>query len=266
MLFDSDILERFPKTVQQFSDKRRKDSKRTEQFGDVLEPFTPRTIKLGEKQARISGLLRDFAPIKVEEEALEILSLENEGMEPLLSPRKKEVSFSHDELEEAKVQAFAAGLTQGKEETQAQLGQQFAEERVAWAEKHAQEIEETRTTTINHFAVNWEQSLRDGLDAIKSRIEQDLAVLLSNLVGSSLTKQAMDDFSAKIAHEAMTAAQPLIIEGKQELLDAFAAITKLEPQQYQLQPTELDDVRVVLKDGVISTRLAPLMQELKALI
>jgi len=266
MLFNSDTLEHFSKTAAQFSEKKHDENKKTEQLSDVLEPFTPRTIRLDERQARISGLLQDFAPIKMEEEVMDIFPLESEGMEPLLSPGKKEVFFSRDEMEGAKIEAFAAGLAQGREETQTQLNRQFAEERAVWVEKHAQEIEETRTTAINHFAANWEQDLRISLETIQKRIEQDLAILISDIVGHSLTKQALDDFAAHIAHEAMATGKPLVIEGKQALLDAFAAITEQTPHRYQLQPTQLDDLRVVLKDQVISTRLAHLMQELKALI
>jgi len=235
--------------------------------GDVLEPFTPRKIRLDPKEARLSGILRDFSPHEAVIDAGQILSLANEAMEPLLNTSHSVLpSPSYEMLETVRAEAFAMGLAQGKQEMRQELTQQFDHERAELAAHHHERIEAAKAAVAIELAADLQQALDEGLSVMRHQLEQALASLIAQVMTARLTREAVGDFAARITHATMASTQPVVIEGNKTLLAAFADQTDLAEERYQLQPTNSSEIRVVWGDDVISTRLAPLIQELMELL
>lgn len=77
---------------------------------------------------------------------------------------------------------------------------------------------------------------------------------------------ALADFAKRIAREALSAKQPLVIEGNNDLLKALEKRSDFDKTKFVLKPTDSSEIRLELGDQVIATRLEPVMKELKGLV
>jgi len=97
-------------------------------------------------------------------------------------------------------------------------------------------------------------------------ISTDVAKILGAFIGDKMHDDALNDFAKRIAQEAVSAKQPLVIEGNEELLKALEQRPDFDKDKFVLRPTDSADIRLELGNEVIATRLEPIMKELKGLV
>jgi len=230
-------------------------------------------------QAVIAAHLRDFSNRLLPDDRVEILPPdsaqkdddyhEEQADTPQMQPFTLEQPQENDEevaaeidLESIRRQAFEAGRQSLVDESRL--------ERERLVEAHRQTLNEARQTLINSMAGDLLAACQAGFETVQTSLEQDIAQLIAALIGEKWTNQAIADFVQKLAQESLETSLPLIIEGKQPLLDAFIVQAKADPnidlERYQLKVNETDELRLVHQKKVLSTRLAPLLQQLREMI
>jgi len=175
-----------------------------------------------------------------------------------------------DEVEEEPAIDLQAIRDEAFERGRESLKEMMAAERERLVETHRQTLAETRQTLINSMAGDLAAHCHSAFAVLQSSLEQELAQLLAALIGEKLESQAIAHFVQELAREAISASQPLIIEGKKPLLDAFIVQAQANPaidlDHYQLKVNETSELRLIHQDRVLSTRLAPLLQQLREII
>lgn len=236
------------------------------------------------KAASLSHFLSDFAPRKIPDTEVEVLPMDAEipvhEEEPVVEADEM-VDFNHKEdkpedsfdeaslvmetkanAEELRKQAVDEAVAQTKAEMEAK----FAQEKQTLIAEHEKALSELKTKTIAEVAGNLDESLKVGFDKMLEDISTDVAKILGAFIGDKMHDDALNDFAKRIAKEAVSAKQPLVIEGNEELLKALEQRPDFDKDKFVLRPTDSADIRLELGNEVIATRLEPIMKELKGLV
>jgi len=269
---------------------------------DMNELAKPVSSFSGEGQVTaFSKQLRDFSTRLVPDDKLEILHLSEEQATDQATDEEPATDMALSEAEEqageqetistaspqmlpfsieepdknnktladidcVRAQAFAAG----KEEGQKSAREEYDAERHRLVENHAQELAQTRQNTINEVAGDLLATCQAAFATLQQALEHDLAQIIAPLIGEKLTAQAIAEFTRQLTNEAIEASLPLIIEGSPALLDAFIehanSCPTIDLTHYQLRSCEETSLRLIHGDRVLSTRLSPLLQQLREII
>ncbi|CAM1630096.1 MULTISPECIES: hypothetical protein [Bartonella] len=236
------------------------------------------------KAASLSHFLSDFAPRQIPDTEVEVLPMDAEV--PVHDPLPAEeagqmVDFNHAESEPADHFDEASLVTETKvnaeelrkqavdeavEKTKAELEAKFAEEKASLIASHEKELDELKVKTIAEVAANLDNDLKQGFDNILEDISKDVAKVLGGFISEQMHDEALNDFAKRIAKEAISAKQPLVLQGNKDLLKALEARPDFDKTKFVLRPTDAGDIRLELGDQVIATRLEPVMKELKGLV
>ena len=236
------------------------------------------------KAASLSHFLSDFAPRQIPDTEVEVLPMDAEV--PVHDPEPAEeagqmVDFNHAESEAADDFDEASLVTETKvnaeelrkqavdeavEKTKAELEAKFAEEKASLIASHEKELDELKVKTIAEVAANLDNDLKQGFDNILEDISKDVAKVLGGFISEQMHDEALNDFAKRIAKEAISAKQPLVLQGNKDLLKALEARPDFDKTKFVLRPTDAGDIRLELGDQVIATRLEPVMKELKGLV
>ena len=127
-------------------------------------------------------------------------------------------------------------------------------------------MDELKVKTIAEVAANLDNDLKQGFDNILEDISKDVAKVLGGFISEQMHDEALNDFAKRIAKEAISAKQPLVLQGNKDLLKALEARPDFDKTKFVLRPTDAGDIRLELGDQVIATRLEPVMKELKGLV
>jgi len=256
--------------------------------------FPFRTAKI--QQAEIFAHLRDFSVRQLPDEALEILDPQdeddqhsaeigagegsNEGdFQTSLDESKAEMApFTLDkadgqasqesaaqpapDLDSIRSEAFAEGREAARTE--------YEQERARLSAANRQALVENRQTVINSLAADLVEICAKGFADLQSCLQENLAQLIAPLVGEKLTREAAAEFVQTLSRETIESHLPLIIEGDPALLNAFIVQAKNEPaldiNHYQLKAEAGSALTLVVKDQMLSTRISPLLQQLREII
>ena len=236
------------------------------------------------KAASLSHFLSDFAPRQIPDTEVEVLPMDAEV--PVHDPLPAEeagqmVDFNHAESEPADHFDEASLVTETKvnaeelrkqavdeavEKTKAELEAKFAEEKASLIASHEKELDELKVKTIAEVAANLDNDLKQGFDNILEDISKDVAKVLGGFISEQMHDEALNDFAKRIAKEAISAKQPLVLQGNKDLLKALETRPDFDKTKFVLRPTDAGDIRLELGDQVIATRLEPVMKELKGLV
>jgi len=225
----------------------------------------------------LAQFLKDFAPRCLPDEMVEILLPEDD------SPHVPEDDSPHAEFfeppaeeemtpleEDAAVEMLPVDLDavrqeafhQGEEKQRAEMQAEFSARIKEIEEVHAAEINELRKNVFNNLSVRVEEGLRK----IETGLMRQVTDILAAFVGERLTDEAVGIFAERIAAAGIAAEKPLIVEGDRRFLEVFQSRPDFDPSQYILKPTDDCEIRIVNGDTVLSTRLAPLLGELRELV
>lgn len=224
----------------------------------------------------LSQALRDFAPRILPDDVVEILAPEDnkpqaeffrspdaEEMMPLEPEHSREEHAPTPvDVEAIQREAFAAG----EEKQRAEMTEVFSARIKELEETHTAQFTALENETNVKLATAMESSIADGLRRIEASLSAQIADILVSFMRDELTQQAVSAFATRIASEALSAETPLIIDGNKKLLEVFEGLAGYNPEQYRLKPTDDREIRMQNGDHVLSTRLAPLLNELKELI
>jgi len=246
--------------------------------------------------AEIFGHLRDFSVRQLPDEALEIIAPQDEDAQQEVEPATVEerdegdtptafddgqaemTPFSLDEadgqeaqesapvpaidIEAIKEEAFAEGREAARAE--------YEQERTRLVEANRLSLIENRQTVINSLGADLVGVCTASFAQLQSCLQEKLARLIAPLVEEKLTREAAAEFVQMLGAQAIEAQLPLIIEGDPALLNAFVVQAKNEPalnlDHYQLEAQEGSALKLIVKDQVLSTRLSPLLQQLREII
>jgi len=177
-------------------------------------------------------------------------------------PATQKVAEPEIDLEAIRAEAF----TKGREALKAEM----AAERDRLIETHERALNEARQTTINSMATDLVSLCHQGFEQLQFALENNIARLIAPLIGEKLTKEAIAKFIQELAGESIETDRPIIIEGAPALLDAFVVqankCKKINLDHYQLKACEGAQLRLTYEDKVLSTRLQPLLQQLREII
>jgi|GEM_PF-1371699 len=246
-------------------------------MNELAKPL-PVFIEKTRQATVISGHLRDFSHRILPDEALEILDQQidqvgvdsmqdNHSAEETMAPFSVEKPSSQEEAEAVDLDAIRAeAFNEGKEA--AELA--YTIERAKLVEAHRLALVETRQTTINTIAHDLVTTCAQAFNDLQSAIEDHLVRLIAPLVGDKLTDSAIAEFTQQLVEMAIDEHLPLRIEGPKPLLDAFLIQAKRETDfdetRYHLVEVEVGELRLSYKDQVLSTRIAPLLQQLREMM
>ena len=236
------------------------------------------------KAATLSHFLSDFAPRQIPDTEVEVLPMDAEvpfHEEPAVEEADPMVDFHQVEskpedtfdeaslVTETKINAEELrqqAIDEAVEKTKTELETRFAEEKAALIRDHEKAMSDLKDKTIAEIATNLDENLKKGLDKIVEDISKDVAKILAVFIGEKMHDDALTDFAKRIAREALSAKQPLVIEGNNDLLKALEKRPDFNKTKFVLKPTDASEIRLELGDQVIATRLEPVMKELKGLV
>jgi len=239
------------------------------------------------RQVEIFQHLRDFSIRQLSDETIEILTPQEKKQKEETEEEAHDIStiredsaqqmspFSLDEAENKKSDSkpeidIEAIKNEAFEQGRLAAKADYEEIRARLVEAHRLALAEARQTVINSVAGDLVAACTTGFAKFHASLQEALARLVRPLIAEKLTVDGVAQFVQKLACEAIEASDPLIIEGEQALLDAFIIQAKAEPtinlSHYKLQAREGQELRLIVGDQILSTRLAPLLRQLREII
>lgn len=236
--------------------------------------------------ASLSHFLSDFAPRLIPDTEVEVLPMDaaipvqEQNIEPVeeIDPEADFIETENppeDSFDEA---SLLAGTRANSEELRkkaieeavhnatTELEAKFAHEKATLIADQQKALAQLRQKTIDEVASNLDANLTRCFNEVIDIIGNDVAEILAAFVGKKMHEDALNDFAKRIAREAMSASEPLIIEGNGDLLKALESKPAFDKSKFVLQPADSPDIRMRHGDKIIATRLDPIINELKGLV
>ncbi|MHC5307637.1 hypothetical protein [Bartonella sp. LJL80] len=235
--------------------------------------------EIGKKAgAALSTFLSDFAPRRIADEDVEVLPFDEpihpdivetavdfpQAAEEEMSPLDEKPLMSEPKVDVEQIRREA--FEQAVEQTTSELQTKFADEKRVLEEQQTKALADMKQNTVNELAANMQSDLSNGLAMVLDTIGNDVAKVLATFIGNKLSDDALRDFAARIADQAVSAGQPMVVEGNAELLDALSRQAGFDATKFELRANDSADIRLRQGDAVIATRLDPLIVELKELV
>jgi hypothetical protein len=241
----------------------------------------------------LSRYLPDFSTHRIADEAVEIIAapvqpqpLKQEPVQRARSAeRAKETKAPHfaDKLdaaqqaevaaiiavEEEKRTAFATGHAQGhtlgREEGHKEAEALYEAEKARLLREHETEIENLRAAFSREQALLLARSLTEALTALEQNCSVQIAEVLAPLLVGKLEHDAVLEFAHRIAALALEGEAPEI-SGPARLLAPLRDHAALLPSGCRFAENASDELSFSFGERVLETRIAPLLEELKAAV
>ncbi|MHC5234140.1 hypothetical protein [Brucella sp. LJL56] len=229
----------------------------------------------------LSRYLPDFSTHHIEDEAVEIIaapapqkplkqtSVAQTGSDAPKRPATAEKAAAVEQaevaaaiaVEEEKRVAFEAGREDGHREAQAL----YDAERARLVREHETEIETLRATFSREQALLLAGSLTDALTALERNFSAQIAEILMPLLAEKMEREAVAEFARRIAALALDGESPEI-SGPARLIAPLRDHAALLPSGCRFSETGADELSFSFGDRMLETRIAPLLEELKAAV
>ncbi len=215
----------------------------------------------------LSRYLPDFSTRHVEDAAVEIIAAA-----PPPKPLKPEVDVASVDgvqaevvnaiaLEEEKRTAFETGRQDGHREAQTL----YEAEKARLLREHEAEIETLRAAFSREQALLLAGSLTDALTALERSLSSQIAEILMPLLAARMEQAAVAEFAQRIAELALDGEAPEI-SGPARLIEPLRNHAGLLVPGCRFSETEGAELSFSFGERVLETRIAPLIEELKAAV
>ncbi|WP_139976408.1 MULTISPECIES: hypothetical protein [Brucella/Ochrobactrum group] len=229
----------------------------------------------------LSRYLPDFSTHHIEDEAVEIIAAPAppkplketpppyvEGAEPKrhVSPEKAAANEQAEvaaiiAVEEERRVAFEAGREDGHAQAQAL----YEAEKARLVREHETEIETLRAAFSREQALLLAGSLTEALTALERNFSVQIAEILGPLLAGKLEREAVAEFARRIASLALDGEAPEI-SGPARLIAPLRDHAALLPSGCRFSENAADELSFSFGERMLETRLAPLLEELKAAV
>ncbi|MFQ0815600.1 hypothetical protein AVM02_08810 [Brucella anthropi] len=225
----------------------------------------------------LSRYLPDFSTHHIEDEAVEIIAApvspkplkaqaDDDGVERRVSAEDAALAEQADVAaiiagEEAKRAAFEAGREDGHREAEAL----YEAEKARIVREHETEIETLRAAFSREQALLLAGSLTDALSALERSFSGQIAEILMPLLAEKMEREAVAEFARRIAALALDGEAPEI-SGPARLIAPLRDHAALLPSGCRFSETAADELSFSFGERMLETRIAPLLDELKAAV
>ncbi len=229
----------------------------------------------------LSRYLPDFSTHHIGDEAVEIIAaplppkpLKETPASPAVSETPKRAASAEKSaaaeqaevaaiiaVEEEKRAAFEAGREDGHREAQTL----YEAEKVRLLREHESEIETLRAAFSREQALLLAGSLTEALTALERNLSGQIANILMPLLAQKMEREAVAEFARRIAALALDGEAPEIA-GPARLIAPLGQHAALLPSGCRFSETGADELSFSFGDRVLETRIAPLLEELKAAV
>lgn len=237
----------------------------------------------------LSRYLPDFSTHRVADEAVEIIAAPAPSQplkpEPVrraqaidpkaaaladkLAAAEKAEMAALIAAEEEKRSAFenghAEGHTLGREEGHKEAEALYEAEKARLLREHETEIENLRAAFSREQALLLARSLTEALTALEQSFSGQIAEVLAPLLVGKLEQDAVAEFAHRIAALALEGEAPEI-SGPAGLLAPLRDHAALLPSGCRFVENASDELSFSFGERVLETRIAPLLDELKAAV
>lgn len=229
----------------------------------------------------LSRYLPDFSTHHIEDEAVEIIAAPvppkplketpspqagGDGAKRPVSAEKAAAAEQAEvaaiiAIEEEKRLAFEAGREDGHREAQAL----YEAEKARLVREHETEIETLRAAFSREQALLLAGSLTEALTALERNYSGQIAEILMPLLVEKMEREAVAEFARRIAALALDGEAPEI-SGPARLVAPLRDHAALLPHGCRFSENGADELSFSFGDRMLETRIAPLLEELKAAV
>ena len=222
----------------------------------------------------LSRYLPDFSTHHIKDEAVEIIAapLPPKPLKETPAPQaggeaQKPAAAEQADVaaiiasEEEKRAAFEAGREDGHREAEAL----YEAEKARLQREHEAEIETLRAAFSREQALLLAGSLTEALAVLERNFSGQLAEIMMPLLAQKMEREAVEEFARRIAALALDGEAPEI-SGPARLIAPLRDHAALLPSGYRFVETGTDELSFSFGDRVLETRIAPLLEELKAAV
>ena len=238
----------------------------------------------------LSRYLPDFSTHRIADEAVEIIAapaqpqpLKAEPVQSEAVRRAQAAEVLADKLaaaekaevtaiiaaEEEKRTAFETGHAEGhalgREEGHREAEALYEAEKARLLREHETEIENLRAAFSREQALLLARSLTEALTALEQSFSGQIAEILAPLLVGKLERDAIAEFAHRIAALALEGEAPEI-SGPEGLLAPLRDHAALLPSGCRFAENASDELSFSFGERVLETRIAPLLEELKAAV
>ena len=229
----------------------------------------------------LSRYLPDFSTHHIEDEAIEIIAAPapqmplkdtpppqagGDGAKRPVSAEKAAAAEQAEvaaiiAIEEEKRLAFEAGREDGHREAQAL----YEAEKTRLLREHEAEIETLRAAFSREQALLLAGSLTEALTVLERNFSGQIAEILMPLLAEKMEREAVAEFARRIAALALDGEAPEI-SGPARLIAPLRDHAALLPSGCRFSETGAEELSFSFGDRKLETRIAPLLEELKAAV
>ena len=228
----------------------------------------------------LSRYLPDFSTHHIEDEAIEIIAAPapqiplkdtppqagGDGAKRPVSAEKAAAAEQAEvaaiiAIEEEKRLAFEAGREDGHREAQAL----YEAEKTRLLREHEAEIETLRAAFSREQTLLLAGSLTEALTALERNFSGQIAEILMPLLAEKMEREAVAEFARRIAALALDGEAPEI-SGPARLIAPLRDHAALLPHGCRFSETGAEELSFSFGDRKLETRIAPLLEELKAAV
>nr|WP_312967313.1 hypothetical protein [Brucella intermedia] len=229
----------------------------------------------------LSRYLPDFSTHHIEDEAVEIIAAPlppkplKETPAPQAgseAPKRAASSEKSAAAEQAEVAAIIAGEEErraafeaGREDGHREAEALYEAEKTRLLREHEAEIETLRAAFSREQALLLAGSLTEALAALERSFSGQIAEILMPLLVQKMEREAVAEFARRIAGLALDGEAPEI-SGPARLVAPLRDHAALLPSGCRFSETGTDELSFSFGDRVLETRIAPLVEELKAAV
>ncbi|MCH6203809.1 MULTISPECIES: hypothetical protein [Brucella] len=229
----------------------------------------------------LSRYLPDFSAHHIEDEAVEIIAAPlppkplKETPAPQAgseAPKRAASAEKSAAAEQAEVAAIIAGEEErraafeaGREDGHREAEALYEAEKTRLLREHEAEIETLRAAFSREQALLLAGSLTEALAALERSFSGQIAEILMPLLAQKMEREAVAEFARRIAALALDGEAPEI-SGPARLVAPLRDHAALLPSGCRFSETGTDELSFSFGDRVLETRIAPLVEELKAAV
>ena len=218
----------------------------------------------------LSRYLPDFSTHHIKDEAVEIIAAPAPS-KPLKAQADGEAQ-NPDAAEQADVAAIIASEEErraafeaGREEGHREAEALYEAEKARLQREHEAEIETLRAAFSREQALLLAGNIAEALAVLENDFSGQIAEILMPLLAKKMEREAVEEFGRRIAALALDGEAPEI-SGPARLIDPLRDHAALLPSGYRFSETGADELSFSFGDRVLETRIAPLLEELKAAV
>lgn len=151
----------------------------------------------------------------------------------------------------------AAALEEGREAARGELIAIFEADKVEMIDAHQAALTQERERLQGVVAEMLAAQLKQTMEQIATLFTDQAMLALAPVLTEDLSRKAAGDL-AEVVKQAMFDGEctKLVIKGPKPMFDAFNAVMKLEPNQFQFTEQDDPDLSVEIGESVVVTRMS----------